>query len=143
MTKIHITHIFTNPSISAIIHISFFFERVTIMNSEHQSNALRGFKHSLAPIFAFLFMAGFVCLSTVLTLPEEHRTYYTALLIFGFLFSLFFLLITVPCALYGGYLSVSSICREKKYVLPILSILLDVAAVTVWGFCLRILIIGY
>lgn len=111
------------------------------MNTE-ANNALRGVKHSLAPVFAFLIMAGFIYLSTVLTLPEEHRTYYTILLIFSFLFALFFLLITVPCALYSAYLAVSSIRWEKKYVLPILSLLLDAVVLIIWGFCLRILIIG-
>lgn len=105
-----------------------------------QSNALRGFKHSLAPIFVFLITAGFVYLSTVLTLPEEHRTYYTFLLIFSFLFALFFMVITVPCALYSGYMAVLSIRYERKFVLPILSLLFDAGAVTAWGFCLRILL---
>lgn len=107
---------------------------------KQQSNSARGLKHSLAPIFAFLFMALFVYLSAVLTLPEKLETYYILLLIFAFLLALNFMVVTVPCALSSGFFAVMAIWRDRKFVLPIVSIFLDCASLIAWGFCLRTLI---
>ena len=101
------------------------------------TNSIRGLKHVIAPLFPLGVTAGFVYLSSLLNLPEELMTYDSFLLIFASIFALLFMSITVPCCVYGGVLAIKAIWKERRYVLPVITLLLDCAMLFVWGFALR------
>ena len=94
--------------------------------------ALLPFGYWVAPVLVYLMLLVTTYCATHLNLPEKLQPYSTFFLIFGFLFTAFFLVITVPCALYSGYRSVQTMLREKKYYLPGIQLALDLGLLVFW-----------
>lgn len=101
------------------------------------SYAIRPFGHWLAPVLALLIVMGVSCLAVRVQLPEKLEPYSIFFLILSFLFTAFFLLTGMPCAVYSGYLSVRNMVQEKRYVIPACQLLLDAALLAAWVIVLR------
>ena len=101
----------------------------------------RPFAYWLAPVI-FL-AASFVVtyFATTVQLSEKLQPYSVFFLILAFLVSGFFLLITAPCVLYSGYLSVWNMLREKRYVLPGIQLALNIALLVVWWIAVQKLVL--
>ncbi len=107
------------------------------MNSMKQNQAMIALKHILIPIAVLIAVAALTYSAAKIVLPEKFQAYEAFFLILTAIVSLFFITITVPCGLYGGYLAVAAIVRDKKYVVPVITILLDCAVLFSWVYFLR------
>lgn len=107
------------------------------MKINWHSNAVRSLKHILAPIFTFLVALAIVYVASAWTLPEKLLPYETMFLIFTAVFSLFFVAITVPCVVYSCYLAIMAIIRDKKYLLPTISLILNDCVLLAWIYIMR------
>lgn len=107
------------------------------MNIDPRSNSIRGFKHILAPLVLLLIAAAFIYGSTAFALPEKLLPYETLFLIFSTFLTLLFLAATVPCTAFSCYCAVAAIVKDKKYILPVVSFILDLGVLFVWVQALR------
>lgn len=97
----------------------------------------RPFCYWLAPVLILLSAIGSVYLAVHVELSEKAQVYSVFFLILTFLVTAFFLLISLPCALFSGYLSVMTMVREKRYVLPGVLLALDAGLLVVWILALQ------
>lgn len=99
---------------------------------ERVQYAWRPFRYWLAPALILLAAVGSVYLAVHANLSEEMQSYSVFLLILAFLVTFFFLLVSLPCVLFSMYLSVMTILREKRYVIPGIQLLLNAGLVFAW-----------
>lgn len=92
----------------------------------------RPFGYWFAPVVAMLAMFATVYGATHVRLSEKLQPYSAFFLILAFLFTAFFLLISAPCAIFSGYLSVKTIVRKKRFILPSIQLLLDIILLVLW-----------
>lgn len=96
----------------------------------------RPFGYWLAPTLSLAASVATAYAAVHVKLSEKLQPYSVFFLILAFLFTAFFLLITLPCVAYGGYQCVMAMKKQKRFVLPAVMLALDAAVVAAWVWAL-------
>ena len=107
------------------------------MNTNQSTYAVRGLKHILAPVILLLLAAALIYGSMVISLPEKLLPYETLFYNFSTIATLFFLAVTLPCVIGGAYMAVMAMIRDRKWILPILTLVLDAGVMYGWIYAVR------
>ena len=111
-----------------------------VMNRQ-KNNALRSFSHAFAPIVV-LIITGLIMYAAVrYVLPEALQPYEAGFEILAVLSLLFFFVVTIPCIAYSIFLALRAMIRDRKFVLPLIALILDTGLAVVWVKVLQVFLI--
>ena len=99
--------------------------------------AIRPFYYWLAPLLSAICMYAVAYGAANIQLSEKMQPYFIFFLILAFLFTVFFLLICVPCVIFSGYLSLKTMLKKEHYVLPAIQLLLNIGMLVCWYSALK------
>lgn len=104
-----------------------------------RNHTLMSLKYILALLLTGLITAAVLYGALHIHLPEDYAQYEVVLTVFSVISLGFFALCGIPCGIMAAWHSIYAIIKDRKYLFPLLLMLLDAALLSVWLNFIKIL----